>query len=195
MGSFYDLLKQRRIVRTTRASRRRARRSNASVATVRRAPNAGYRQGQRLLVVDDPEILARSRRSGTTKPTSASRAVVRDGRRARLRPDARAGLPRPLHQPDDKLAVTGGSEIVWPVPFWHVDAGAALMLVLARRDRGGPRGGRLRRPGRGRRTRARAPGNPGRPHDRHRHQHRPPASGSRLELENESSLAAPPHGR
>ena len=30
----------------------------------------------------------------------------------------------------DKLAITGGAEIVWPVPFWHVDAGAALMLVL-----------------------------------------------------------------
>ncbi|MFZ0343465.1 MAG: nitroreductase family protein, partial [Gaiellaceae bacterium] len=29
----------------------------------------------------------------------------------------------------DKLAVTGGVEVVWPVPFWHVDAGAALMLL------------------------------------------------------------------
>jgi nitroreductase len=30
----------------------------------------------------------------------------------------------------DKLDVTGGEELVWPVPFWHVDAGAAMMLVL-----------------------------------------------------------------
>jgi nitroreductase len=30
----------------------------------------------------------------------------------------------------DKLAVTGGVEVVWPVPFWHVDAGAAMMLVM-----------------------------------------------------------------
>jgi FMN reductase [NAD(P)H] len=28
----------------------------------------------------------------------------------------------------DKLQ--GGEEIEWPVPFWHVDAGAAMMLVL-----------------------------------------------------------------
>src|SRR5205814_1949231 len=27
------------------------------------------------------------------------------------------------------LAITGGVEVVWPVPFWHVDAGAALMLL------------------------------------------------------------------
>ena len=32
------------------------------------------------------------------------------------------------NQPD-KLAVTGGVEVIWPVPFWHVDAGAALMLL------------------------------------------------------------------
>jgi nitroreductase len=32
------------------------------------------------------------------------------------------------NQPD-KLAVTGGVEVVWPVPFWHVDAGAALILL------------------------------------------------------------------
>jgi nitroreductase len=32
------------------------------------------------------------------------------------------------YQRDDKLQ--DGEEIEWPVPFWHVDAGAALMLVL-----------------------------------------------------------------
>ena len=30
----------------------------------------------------------------------------------------------------DKLAVTGGVEITWPVPYWFVDAGALMMLVL-----------------------------------------------------------------
>jgi nitroreductase len=32
------------------------------------------------------------------------------------------------YQRDDKLQ--DGEEIEWPVPFWHVDAGAAMMLVL-----------------------------------------------------------------
>ena len=31
----------------------------------------------------------------------------------------------------DKLAATGGVEITWPVPYWFVDAGALMMLVLA----------------------------------------------------------------
>jgi hypothetical protein len=33
------------------------------------------------------------------------------------------------NQPD-KLAVTGGVEITWPVPYWFVDAGALMALVL-----------------------------------------------------------------
>ena len=30
----------------------------------------------------------------------------------------------------DKLAATGGVEVEWPAPFWFVDAGAAMMLLL-----------------------------------------------------------------
>ena len=33
------------------------------------------------------------------------------------------------NQPD-KLEVTGGEETAWPVPYWFIDVGAALMLVL-----------------------------------------------------------------
>ncbi len=30
----------------------------------------------------------------------------------------------------DKLAAAGGVETTWPVPYWFVDAGALMMLVL-----------------------------------------------------------------
>ncbi len=30
----------------------------------------------------------------------------------------------------DKLAATGGVEVEWPAPYWFVDAGAAMMLLL-----------------------------------------------------------------
>src|SRR5262249_53569240 len=52
------------------------------------------------------------------------------------------------NQPD-KLAITGGSEIVWPVPFWHVDAGAALMLLWLAAIEGGLGGGGYGVPGAG----------------------------------------------
>ena len=44
------------------------------VATVRRAPSAGFSQGQRLLVVDDPAIISQLSSGGD----ESSRAVVRE---------------------------------------------------------------------------------------------------------------------
>src|SRR5437762_11863391 len=68
MGSLYDLLKQRRMVRhyTGEPAPRDA--LERIVETVRRAPSAGFSQGQRLLVVDDPELLARIAALGDDEP-------------------------------------------------------------------------------------------------------------------------------
>jgi FMN reductase [NAD(P)H] len=127
MGSFYELLKKRRMVRhytgepTSRDALERI------VATVRRAPSAGFSQGQRLLVVDDPELLARiaalaeEDRVEGVEPwfeTAAAQIFVM----------TREGDYHDRYQRDDKLQ--DGEEIVWPAPFWHVDAGAAMMLIL-----------------------------------------------------------------
>ena len=92
-------------------------------STVRRAPSAGFSQGQRLLVVDDPALLSQlgSTESNELEPwfESAPAHVLVLTREA----DYHERYTR-----DDKLQ--DGAEIEWPVPFWFVDAGAALMLVL-----------------------------------------------------------------
>jgi nitroreductase len=131
MGSFYNLLKKRRMVRhyTGEPAPRDA--LERIVATVRRAPSAGFSQGQRLLVVDDPEMLARLAALGDddddmpegVEPwaeTAAAQVFVM----------TREQDYHDRYTSQDKLEMTGGEEIVWPVPFWHVDAGAAMMLVL-----------------------------------------------------------------
>jgi FMN reductase [NAD(P)H] len=124
--SLYDLLEQRRMVRhyTDRPISRDV--LERIVATVRRAPSAGFSQGQRLLVVDDPALLAKIAKDGDdlgAEPwfgSAAAHVVVL----------TREQDYHDRYTSPDKLDVTGGSEIVWPVPYWHVDAGAALMLVL-----------------------------------------------------------------
>lgn len=99
------------------------------VATVRRAPSAGFSQGQRLLVVDDPGLLA----------DLAALAAGQAGDEHDLEPWFPSAPAHVLvltreadyherYTRDDKLQE--GSEIEWPVPFWYVDAGATLMLVL-----------------------------------------------------------------
>jgi FMN reductase [NAD(P)H] len=98
------------------------------VSTVRRAPSAGFSQGQRLLVIDDPAVLARLAALDEDTPegaepwfgTAAAHVLV-----LTREADYHERYTKP-----DKLEATGGAEIEWPVPFWHVDAGAALMLVL-----------------------------------------------------------------
>jgi nitroreductase len=125
--SFYDLLKERRMVRhyTGEPAPREA--LERIVATVRRAPSAGFSQGQRLLVVDDRELLAWIAALGDDEmpegvepwfETAAAQVFVM----------TREADYHERYQSDDKLQ--DGEEIEWPVPFWHVDAGAAMMLVL-----------------------------------------------------------------
>jgi len=127
MGSLYDLLKQRRMVRHYTSERVDRETLERIAATVRRAPSGGFSQGQRLLVVDDPELLAQIAALGDDEPlegvepwfeTAAAQVFVM----------TREGDYHERYQRDDKLQE--GEEIEWPVPFWHVDAGAAMMLVL-----------------------------------------------------------------
>ena len=99
------------------------------VSTVRRAPSAGFSQGQRLLVVTDHgtrEEIARlfdeesSIAEGREPWISAAPVLIVVGVREQ---DYHDRYTRP-----DKLQE--GEEIVWPVPYWHFDAGAAAMLIL-----------------------------------------------------------------
>ena len=100
------------------------------VDAARRAPSAGHSQGQYLVVVTEP---------GTRK------AIAELGDEAHY---VASGMPpwmstAPVHvvvcvreddyheryREPDKLN-SDGAEIGWPVPYWWVDAGATLMLVL-----------------------------------------------------------------
>ena len=127
MGSFYELLKKRRMVRyyTGEPAPREA--LERIVATVRRAPSAGFSQGQRLLVVDDPELLARIAALGSDDAFEGVEPWFETAG-AQVFVMTREGDYHERYQRDDKLH--DGEEIEWPVPFWHVDAGAAMMLVL-----------------------------------------------------------------
>jgi nitroreductase len=100
------------------------------VTAARRAPSAGFSQGQYLIVVTSTETRRQiADLSGERRYVDAgfdpwiSRAPIhivvctseRDYHRRYREPD----------KLDDD-----GNEIAWPVPYWWVDAGASLMLVL-----------------------------------------------------------------
>jgi FMN reductase [NAD(P)H] len=99
------------------------------VASVRRAPSAGFSQGQRLVVVTDPgrraaiaDLLGEDERVAEGyEPWLASAPV-------HVVVCTREADYHERYTKDDKLVA--GLEIEWPVPYWFVDAGAAMMAVL-----------------------------------------------------------------
>jgi nitroreductase len=96
----------------------------------RRAPSAGNTQGQSFVVVTDPGLRAEiARLAGedgyvehgfdpwiSRAPVHVVVCVCEEDYHRRYR------------EPDKLDAA--GREIEWPVPYWWVDAGAAMMLVL-----------------------------------------------------------------
>jgi FMN reductase [NAD(P)H] len=129
---FQELLPRRRMVRHYAEQPVPRESLERIVATVRRAPSAGYSQGQRILVVTEPGGRAE---------------IVRCFDEGSWGGDAPEGIEQwlesaPVHvlvctreddyheryRLPDKL--DDGSEIEWPVPYWFVDAGAALMMIL-----------------------------------------------------------------
>jgi FMN reductase [NAD(P)H] len=116
-----EILARRRMVRAYRPDPVPRDAIERIVATVRRAPSAGFSQGQRLLVVTEQETRDRigdvlgSRQWVNEAPVLIVVGVRENDYHDRYR------------KPDKLVA---GQEIEWPVPYWHFDAGAAAMLIL-----------------------------------------------------------------
>ena len=127
---FRELLPKRRMVRHYAPEPVPHETVERIVATVRRAPSAGYSQGQRLLVITDEAA-----RAELVQIAAAGWSAADEGLEPWLESApvhvfvcVREADYHDRYRQDDKLV--DGEEIEWPVPFWYVDAGAALMLVL-----------------------------------------------------------------
>ena len=127
---FRELLPRRRMVRHYRPDPVPPEQVERIVSTVRRAPSGGYSQGQRLLVITEEEGRAEVARvlgdAGWT--ASDDREPWLETAPVHVLVCTREEDYHERYRRADKLV--DGEEIEWPVPFWFVDAGAALMLLL-----------------------------------------------------------------
>ena len=97
------------------------------VGVIRRAPSGGFSQGSSIVVVtDDQKRRALADAFDDHEPTRAFVAQAP----VHLVVSANEALYHARYNEPDKLAATGGVEVTWPVPYWFVDAGALMMLVL-----------------------------------------------------------------
>ena len=127
---FRDILKRRRMVRATRPNKIPRESLDHIVATIQRAPSGGYSQGQRFVVVTDPDRKrAIADLAGEEYYVGEGFAPWISGASVLVVVCAREEDYHERYRQPDKLDESG-TEIEWPVPYWYVDAGKAAMLVL-----------------------------------------------------------------
>lgn len=128
---FSDVVRRRRMVRNYDPNGPVARESLERIAAAaQRAPSAGFSQGQRLVVVTDPErrrriadICEEPDYVGAGFDPWVSRAP------ALFVPCVSEAIYHARYQEPDKIR-DDGTEIDWPIPYWWVDVGATVMLIL-----------------------------------------------------------------
>lgn len=101
------------------------------VGVIRRAPSGGFSQGGSIVVITDGDKRAAIASAfGDEHYSRNGRNYIADAP-VHLVISANETLYHERYNEADKLDATGGVEVTWPVPFWFVDAGALMMLVLA----------------------------------------------------------------
>lgn len=129
---YYDVLSRRRMHRAFLPDPVPEESIERIARSIRRAPTGGYAQGQSVVVVTDEAM------RHTIAERFDEKSWVEEEGGAPMISTAPVHLilcvcERLYHErynQPDKLAITGGEETIWPVPYWFVDAGAALMLIL-----------------------------------------------------------------
>ena len=124
---FQDVVHLRRMIRRYRTDPVPQEAVERIVSATLHGPSAGFSQGIDIIVVTEPEMRQRIVESLSNQPepdhpllaAPVHMVITADEDRYHRR-----------YNEQDKLALGGGKEIGWPVPYWFVDAGAAMMLTL-----------------------------------------------------------------
>jgi FMN reductase [NAD(P)H] len=127
---FADVLRHRKMVRNYSDEPVDREAVERIVARGRKAPSGGFSQGVRMVVVTDPTMRARIAELAD-EPYYLERGYEPWISRApvHLVVAMREDDYHDRYQQPDKLQ-EDGTEIEWPVPWWWVDAGKAMMLLL-----------------------------------------------------------------
>lgn len=96
----------------------------------RKTPSAGFSQGQSFVVVTDDDLRRRiAELAGETNYVKAGFDPWISKAPAIVVCCTSEELYRKRYRESDKLGADG-SEIEWPVPYWFIDAGCSMMLLL-----------------------------------------------------------------
>lgn len=127
---FTELVKKRRMVRNFSPDPVDPAAIERIVALARHAPSAGFTQGQYFVVVtrlDLKEAIAAL--CGESSYVAMGFHNWISGAPVLIIPCTSEAAYHRRYQQPDKIGVDG-QEINWPVPYWHMDVGCAVMVLL-----------------------------------------------------------------
>ena len=100
------------------------------LAAAQRAPSAGYTQGQSVVVITRPDLRrAIAQVCGEAEYVARGFAAWISAAPVLVIPCTSEAAYHRRYQEPDKLDADG-AELVWPVPYWHMDVGCTVMLLL-----------------------------------------------------------------
>ena len=127
---FADVVRRRRMVRNYSSTPVPKEVVDRALANAVRAPSAGFSQGWAFLVLDQPEDVSRFWAATTTNDIAPD-AWLRGMSNAPVLViplSSRAAYLDRYTEPDKGW--TDRDEARWPMPFWHMDAAMASLLIL-----------------------------------------------------------------
>ena len=127
---FQDVIRKRRMVRNYTDDPIDQSSIERLIQAARRAPSAGFSQGQYLVVVTSAEMRrAIANLAGESDYVAAGFDPWISGAPVHfVLCTSESDYHRRYEEPDKVGA--DGREVDWPVPYWWVDAGASMMLLL-----------------------------------------------------------------
>jgi nitroreductase len=127
---FADVVRKRRAVRRFEEGGVPRETIESIARLAQRTPSAGFSQGQRLIVITDPERRREiARICGEEGYDNAGFGPWISECAAQFIPCVSEAIYHRRYQEQDKLQ-DDGSEIDWPIPYWWVDIGATMMNVM-----------------------------------------------------------------
>jgi nitroreductase len=127
---FSDVVRRRRMVRHFTDEPVSPEAIDRVLDLARHAPSAGFTQGQSFVVVTRPDLKqAIAELCGEPEYVARGFHPFISGAPVLVVACTSEAAYHRRYQEADKTQADG-SEIVWPVPYWHMDIGCAVMLVL-----------------------------------------------------------------
>ena len=128
---FSEVVRRRRMVRNYDPANPVTRESLERIAAAaQRAPSAGFSQGQRLVIITDParrQAMAAICHEPEYVEAGFDPWVSRAP--ALIVPCVSEAIYHSRYQEPDKVQ-DDDTETDWPIPYWYVDVGATVMLIL-----------------------------------------------------------------